>query len=314
MDKVQYKVDTAVLGTLKNYHFVVVFARYNNQWLYCRAKDRDTYETAGGHIEKGETPLEAAKRELYEETGALSFDIEAAFDYSTYRPGAFYQGQVFYAKIHELGSIPDFEMAEVRQFDAIPDKMRFPQILPVLYKSLQGWLNLQSAKDELWDVYDSERKLSGRTHRRGDPLPAGDFHLVVHVWIMNKRGEFLISKRSPNKGFPNMWECTGGSAVTGDDSLGAAIREAGEELGVVLDPENGQLIGSLKRNFDGHGDFIDVWLFREDIDISAVVLQPGETCDVMWADKHKISRMMDEGTFLGREFFFYLDELFNLEK
>ena len=132
------KVNTANFDTLKDYHFVVIFARYQDKWLYCRAKERDTYETAGGHIEQNETPLEAAKRELYEETGAVKFDISPAFDYSVHNPATGYStGQVFLAYIHELGEIPEYEMAEVKLFGTIPEKMRFPYILPVLYEKMQ---------------------------------------------------------------------------------------------------------------------------------------------------------------------------------
>jgi 2,3-bisphosphoglycerate-dependent phosphoglycerate mutase len=69
------------IGALKAYRFVVIFTRYQGKWLYCRAKERNTFETAGGHIEHGETPLEAARRELFEETGAVRFDITPVFDY-----------------------------------------------------------------------------------------------------------------------------------------------------------------------------------------------------------------------------------------
>ena len=134
-------VRTAELGALKTYRFVVVFARYRGKWLYCRAKERAVYETAGGHIEAGETPLDAAKRELYEETGAVRFDIAPAFDYSVHLPAEYSYGQVFLAHIHELGELPDYEMAEVRLFDTFPEAMRFPQILPVLYEAIQSFLD-----------------------------------------------------------------------------------------------------------------------------------------------------------------------------
>jgi 8-oxo-dGTP diphosphatase len=132
------QVKTADLNSLKNYSFVVIFARYQDKWLYCRAKERDAFETAGGHIEQGETPLDAAKRELYEETGAIKYDITPAFDYSVHKPEGYSCGQVFLARIQKLGDIPEYEMAEVRLFDSIPDKMRFPQILPVLYEKFQN--------------------------------------------------------------------------------------------------------------------------------------------------------------------------------
>ncbi len=301
------RVNVVPLGTLEKYRFVVIFARYQNKWLYCRHKERDAYETAGGHIEPRETPLEAAKRELFEETGALKFDIEPAFDYSVHTPTEFSGGQVFFAQIHELGDIPDFEMAETKLFDAIPDKMRFPQILPVLYERMQGWLNLQSAKDEIWDIYDSNRKLKGRTHRRGDPLPKGDYHLVVHVWLQNSKGEFLITKRAPTKGFPNMWECTGGSAVAGDDSLTAAIREVKEETGLDAAAENCECIFTLT-----HEDSIcDVWLFGQDFDLSDVVLQDGETTDAKYATADEIRHMIDKGEFIA---FRYVEDLFERAK
>ena len=90
-------IRTADLGVLQAYRFVVIFARYQDKWLYCRAKERNVFETAGGHIEPGETPLGAAKRELFEETGAARFEITPAFDYSVHFPTASSNGQVFLA-------------------------------------------------------------------------------------------------------------------------------------------------------------------------------------------------------------------------
>ena len=131
------KVIITQLGELKAYRFVVIFSRYQDKWLYCRMKGSDTYGTAGGHIECGEMPVEAAKRELFEETGALKYSITPVFDYSVHIPTEYSNGQVFLAHIKELGELPDFEMAEVKLFDTIPDKMRFPKILPVLYEKIQ---------------------------------------------------------------------------------------------------------------------------------------------------------------------------------
>ena len=133
----QCKVCIAELGMLKAYRFVVIFARYENKWLYCRAKERDTFETAGDHIEQDETPLSAAERELYEETGTISFDMSPAFDYSVHFSTGYSNGQVFFAQTHELGDIPDFEMAEVKLFDTFPDEMRFSKILPVLFEKVK---------------------------------------------------------------------------------------------------------------------------------------------------------------------------------
>jgi len=132
------KVRIADLGELKAYKYTVIFARHKDKWLYCRAKERNTYETAGGRIEEGETAIDAAKRELYEETGVVDYDIIPVFDYSVHYPNVYANGQVFLAYVHELGNMPDYEMAETRLFDTIPGKMRFPHILPVLFEKVKG--------------------------------------------------------------------------------------------------------------------------------------------------------------------------------
>ena len=79
---------------------------------------------------------------------------------------------------------------------------------------------------EIWDLYDENRELLGKDHVRGEQLPIDGYHLVVHVWIRNSKGEYLISQCSANRPtFPLMWECVGGSVVKGEDSVQGAIRE-----------------------------------------------------------------------------------------
>ena len=302
-----WRVYTKAIGELSPYRFVVILSRYQGKWLYARHKKRTTWETAGGHIEQGETPYEAAKRELYEETGATPFEVVGVFDYAVHTETGFAYGRVFFAEIEELNELPESEMAEVRLFDNIPDIMTYPQILPVLYERLQHHLITQSCPDELWDVYDENRILTGRTHRRGDLLLNDEYHLVVHVWLQNNKGEFLIKQRAQEKHYPLMWESTGGSAIAGDDSLMAAIREVKEETGLDALPECGEVIIKQKRN----NDFCDIWLFRQEFDITDVVLQKGETIDAKWASPDYIRKMIVTGDFV---IFDYLDEFFEKAK
>ena len=123
-------------------------------------------------------------------------------------------------------------------------------------------------KVELWDIYDRNRELTGRTHRRGDKMKEGDYHLVVHVCIFNTKGQLLVQQRQPyKKGWPNMWDITvGGSAVRGDNSYQAAEREVWEELGLKLDLS--RMRPRFTMNFsDG---FDDYYIVRQDVDISSI--------------------------------------------
>ena len=150
---------------------------------------------------------------------------------------------------------------------------------------------------ELWDVYDENRVKTGRLHRRGEELGAGEWHLIVVVWIRRGDGRYLISRRAADKEpYPLYWENTGGAALAGDSSLDAALREAKEELGIDLDPAKGRLMYEHKR--DKSRAFRDVWLFRQDIDIANVVFQQGETCDAKWASADEILSMIADGTFV----------------
>ena len=123
--------------TFPVFRYVVVFSRMNGQWLFSRHRQRQTWETQGGHIEPGETPLEAAKRELYEESGATRFTISPVLDYWAGVDQDSAVGAVFLAEITELGPLPHSEMAEVRAFDDLPEDVTYPAITPVLFERIK---------------------------------------------------------------------------------------------------------------------------------------------------------------------------------
>lgn len=131
------------LGQLKQYKYVVVLSEYQGKLLLSRHKERTTWETQGGHIEPGEMPLEAAKRELYEESGAVDFEITPLCDYWAGVEGTddWANGMVFRAVIKELGEIPESEMAQVQTFDELPDALTYPAITPVLFGYLDSIQN-----------------------------------------------------------------------------------------------------------------------------------------------------------------------------
>lgn len=159
---------------------------------------------------------------------------------------------------------------------------------------------------ELWDLYTRDRRLTGETHVRGEKLPPERYHLVVHVWIRNSRGEWLISQRAANRpSFPLMWECTGGSVTQGEDSLTGAIREAKEEVGVDLDPSQGRLLSSIVR--DHFQDIRDDWLFRYDGEIDLRNATTDEVADMRWMTAAEIRQLYDAGQLVYTLAYFFDD-------
>lgn len=124
------------LNELNEYKYVVILSAYQGKILLSRHRQRTTWETQGGHIEAGESPLEAARRELYEESGALEYEIEPLCDYwaGEEATGDGAGGVVFTAVIHELGPMPESEMEETRKFDRLPEHLTYPHITPVLFE------------------------------------------------------------------------------------------------------------------------------------------------------------------------------------
>ena len=160
---------------------------------------------------------------------------------------------------------------------------------------------------ELVDKFNSKRQPLNKIAERHEKVN-DEYRQSVHTWIMNSKGEFLIQKRSPNKKtFPNMWSQTGGGVDEGETTLQAALRECNEELGISIDLNNIELILSFKRKFD----FVDVWLVKQDIDISDIVLQEDEVSDVKWASIDEIRELM-KAEKLAKSIEIYFDMFINL--
>ena len=130
---------TYPFGSLKQYKYALILSEYQGKFLLSRHKERSTWETQGGHIEPGEPPLEAAKRELFEESGAVDYDLMPLCDCQAgdLDDSHWDNGIVYRAVIRKLGPLPESEMAEVQQFDTFPENLTYPEIVSVLFEALQ---------------------------------------------------------------------------------------------------------------------------------------------------------------------------------
>jgi isopentenyldiphosphate isomerase len=148
---------------------------------------------------------------------------------------------------------------------------------------------------ESWDLYNAEGELQEISIRRGEPIPDGLYHRIVHIWIYNEKQEFLIQKRAPHLSwFPNRWATTTGSMVSGErDVLAAAYREVEEELSlnsVDIDLEKGEeiIIGSsIVAIFSG---FLPANMFSQ-------IKLNSEVSDVKWMKTTKIDQLRKENLF-----------------
>jgi 8-oxo-dGTP pyrophosphatase MutT (NUDIX family) len=162
---------------------------------------------------------------------------------------------------------------------------------------------------EVWDLYSENREFLGRDHIRGEQLPVDGFHLVVHVWIRNSKGEYLISQRSANRPrYPLMWECVGGSVLKGENSLQGAIREVKEEVGIDLEPDKGQvLLTKVRKVMEGKifNDIVDVWLFDYDGEVNLSDATTDEVAQVVWMNREQIRDLHEQKLLVGTlEYFF----------
>jgi len=128
-------------GSLKHLRFVVVCSFYLGKMLLSYHSGHQSWETQGGHIEQGETPEDAARRELYEESGVENAEIIPVCDYFAYDSEGSSNGRVYAALIHQLGKLPDHEMSRIQAFEAFPDNLTYPSVTPVLFKEAQEVIN-----------------------------------------------------------------------------------------------------------------------------------------------------------------------------
>lgn len=156
---------------------------------------------------------------------------------------------------------------------------------------------------EIWDILNENGVATGKTTVRGKCyLKPGEYHLVVHIWIISSDGKILIQKRSHKKKLmPGEWAATGGAAISGETSFEAANRELYEELGIASTNETLKKILRLKRR----NSILDVWAINCNLSVDQLKLQESEVSQARWVTKEELQNMIKSGQFhnYGKEYF-----------
>ena len=141
---------------------------------------------------------------------------------------------------------------------------------------------------EFNDIYDANRRPTGRLHRRGTRWRKGEFGLVVCVWVYDGKGNLLLTRRAPQKSFAGTWENSGGAAKAGETSRQAIARELFEETGIQAPEEEFELLESGQDS----NTFFDYYCIKRSPALSEIVLLPGETDDVKWVTMDECYEMV----------------------
>ena len=129
------------LGYCKNEELtrVVCVSKYKDKYVFSYNKKRNGWEIPGGHIEEGETWEEAAKREMYEETGAIKINVEPI---CVYKISTF--GLLCYCEILELEELPkESEMEKIMFSDSLPDNLTFSESFKIYFETVKNKKGLE---------------------------------------------------------------------------------------------------------------------------------------------------------------------------
>lgn len=141
---------------------------------------------------------------------------------------------------------------------------------------------------EYTDIYDEHRNRTGIVKPRFAHREPGEYGLVVCVWVYDGRGHLLLTRRAPEKSFPGTWENSGGAARAGEDSLSAIQRELREETGIRMPKEAFEFLSTTRDAVN----FYDHYCVKWDGALSEIILLPGETDDVVWADFDEVHALI----------------------
>ncbi len=171
--------------------------------------------------------------------------------------------------------------------------------------------------EELLDIFDADGGLKA-VKSRSLAHSQGLWHKSVHVWIVNSQGEILVQKRSAlKKFFPNVWDCAfAGHISHGESSITTVVREGKEELGLDIDLSKLKYLFTNKESIEygevKNNEFVDIYIYESDINISKLSLQIEEVSDVKWIKFEEFLKMLNSNGVLhhGEKEYKVLEEYF----
>lgn len=155
---------------------------------------------------------------------------------------------------------------------------------------------------EYWDIYDGEKRLTGKKMQKNDyHLNDNEYHMIVLGIVQRRDGKYLITKRKQNKTWgPGLWEVPGGACISMESPEEAAKREVMEETGIDVSHLSDTYCFSYRRNNPGTGDnyFVDIFKFVLDFNESDIRICKDEADGYMLASTEQIEELGTNGLFL----------------
>ena len=250
----------------------------------CGLEYNNTVIATGGSVVYGKK----AMRHLHE-NGLVVYirlpyeEIERRLSNLATRGVTLKKGQTLHSLYDER--IPLYEAEADYVFDAEKLCSIWPINCPIVWR--------QTMNVEIWDLYDAQGEKTGKTMIRGEAIPVGFYHIGVHIWPMNDKGELLIQRRSMGVQWkPGIWAVTGGSAVSGEEPLTAARRELREELGYAASKADMLFVSRLRRS----NSYCYVYAVKTNWAEDDFTLQKEEVSAVRWCSPQRLMQMVSEGS------------------
>lgn len=151
---------------------------------------------------------------------------------------------------------------------------------------------------EIFDLYNRQGEKLNKTMIRGMQNQAGEYHKVVHLWIRNSKGEYLIQQRNKSTDrFPYQWAPTAGAVKKGEKAIDACLREAKEEIGIDIISSELKEIYQVYVDDDYANFIIIVYLLEQDVSIDECLIDDIEVKAIRYASFQQIQELLNNQKF-----------------